>query len=171
MASAGPPLGPRGFGRAHVGLGGGLHADEAREHRAQRARHERERRPHADGDGEEDGHHHDESHEDRVLPAEEGHRARVDGSGDLDHGARAGRLGHHVAVQHEGDQEADDTKGRREDGKRHAELPLEATRAVGFDLFECLGGRLDTGRLHDGKLVRLEGRQHVIHHFFAGPLG
>ena len=105
--SAGVESAACGFGGAHVGANRDDHADEAGRAREDRADQEADRRLPAERRGEED----DDRQDDRddadraVLPLEEGHRAFLDGRGDLSHALVARRLPQHPegegdAVEH-----------------------------------------------------------------------
>ena len=98
LERAGLAVRARRFGGADVALGGRLHPDEAGEHRADAAEHERDAAAGADGERQRDGdqqHHRREHH---VLAAQERHRALFDQAGDLPHARRADRLALEVDV-------------------------------------------------------------------------
>ncbi len=104
----GLPAGARGFGRAHVGLGGRGHAGPARRDGAESADHVRDAGAGADGEAEQHGDDEEEGQKDRVLALEEGHGAELDLLGEVLHRLRARGLADDPTVGQEAGQKPDD---------------------------------------------------------------
>ena len=107
-----------GRGGADVGLGGGLHPEQSGRDRAETAEDVRHPGARTDGQAEQHSHDEDERDQDRVFPAQEGHRAGLDLTCERPHFVGARRLGDDVAV----DDHRNPEPGKARNGGQRSEV-------------------------------------------------